>query len=80
MIKEVMEKLRLEKPHFAPSRIWQAYEQLEKVNGNSPKNELIALVSLIRRVTEIDPVLTSYDQTVNRNFQDWVFKKNRREP
>jgi type I restriction enzyme R subunit len=75
MIKEVMEKLRLEKPHFAPFRIWQAYEQLETVKGNSPKNELIALVSLIRRVTEIDPVLTSYDQTVNRNFQDWVFKK-----
>jgi type I restriction enzyme R subunit len=75
MIKEVLEKLKLEKPHFAPSRIWQAYEQLENVNGNSPKNELIALVSLIRRITEIDPVLTSYDQTVNRNFQDWVFKK-----
>ncbi|MGB9929553.1 MAG: type I restriction-modification enzyme R subunit C-terminal domain-containing protein [Methanosarcina sp.] len=75
MIKEVMEKLKLEKPHFAPFRIWQAYEQLEKVNGNSPKNELTALVSLLRRITEIDPVLTSYDQTVNRNFQDWVFKK-----
>jgi len=75
MIKDVLEKLKLEKPHFAPFRIWQAYEQLEKVNGNSPKNELIALVSLIRRITEIDPVLTSYDQTVNRNFQDWVFKK-----
>jgi type I restriction enzyme, R subunit len=75
MIKEVMDKLRLEKPYFAPFRIWKAYEQLEKVNGNSPKNELTALVSLIRRITEIDPVLTSYDQTVNRNFQDWVFKK-----
>ncbi|MGB9940190.1 DEAD/DEAH box helicase family protein [Methanosarcina sp.] len=75
MIKEVLEKLRLEKPHFAPLRIWQAYDQLEKVNGNSPKNELIALVSLIRRITGIDPVLTAYDQTVNRNFQDWVFKK-----
>ena len=75
MIKEVMEKLKLEKPYFAPFRIWQAFEQLEKVNGNSPKNELTALVSLIRRITEIDPVLTSYDQTVNRNFQDWVFKK-----
>jgi type I restriction enzyme R subunit len=75
MIKEVMDKLRLEKPHFAPLRIWQAYEQLEKVNGKSPKNELTALVSLIRRITEIDPVLTAYDQTVNRNFQDWVFKK-----
>ena len=75
MIKEVMNKLKLEKPQFAPLRIWQAYEQLEKVNGNSPKNELIALVSLIRRITEIDPVLTAYDQTVSRNFQDWVFKK-----
>ncbi|KKH93608.1 restriction endonuclease subunit R [Methanosarcina sp. 1.H.T.1A.1] len=75
MIKEVLDKLKLEKPYFAPSRIWQAYEQLEKVNGNSPKNELTALVSLIRRITETDPVLTSYDQTVNRNFQDWVFKK-----
>jgi type I restriction enzyme R subunit len=56
-------------------RVWQAYEQLEKVNGNSPKKELTALVSLIRRVTDIDPVLTAYDLTVNRNFQNWVFKK-----
>ncbi|HWQ48389.1 MAG TPA: DEAD/DEAH box helicase family protein [Methanosarcina sp.] len=75
LIKEVIEKLRLEKPYFAPLRVWQAYEQLEKVNGNSPKNELTALVSLIRRITEIDPVLTSFDQTVNRNFQEWAFKK-----
>lgn len=75
MIKEVRERLKLEKPQFAPLRVWQAYEQLEKVNGNSPKKELTALVSLIRRVTDIDPVLTAYDLTVNRNFQDWVFKK-----
>ncbi|MCM1986641.1 DEAD/DEAH box helicase family protein [Methanococcoides seepicolus] len=75
MIREVLEKLKLEKPHLAPSRVWQAYEQLEKANGNSPKNELTALVSLIRRVTEIDPVLTAYDLTVNRNFQNWVFSK-----
>ncbi|WP_292388015.1 DEAD/DEAH box helicase family protein [Methanosarcina sp. UBA5] len=75
MIKEVIEKLRLEKSHFAPLRIWQAYERLEKVKGNSPKNELTALVSLIRRITEIDPVLTAYDHIVNRNFQNWVFKK-----
>ena len=75
MLKEVLDKLKLEKPQFAPSRIWQAYSQLEKVNGKSPKNELTVLVSLIRRITEIDPVLTAYDQTVNRNFQAWVFKK-----
>jgi type I restriction enzyme R subunit len=75
MIKEVLERLKMEKPRFAPMRVWQAYEQIEKVNGNSPRSELTALVSLIRHVTEIDPVLTAYDLSVNRNFQDWVFKK-----
>ncbi len=75
MIKELLNKLKMEKPQFSPLRVWQAYEQLEKVNGNSPKSELTALVSLIRRVTEIDPILTAYDQTVNRNFQEWVFGK-----
>ncbi|ATU08062.1 type I restriction endonuclease subunit R [Methanohalophilus portucalensis] len=75
MIKEVLEKLKAEKPYLSPLRVWQAYEQLEEVNGNSPKNELTALISLIRRVTEIDPVLTSYDLTVSRNFQNWVFDK-----
>jgi len=35
----------------------------------------VALVSLIRRVTGIDEVLTPYDKTVDRNFKDWVFRK-----
>ena len=39
------------------------------------KNELIALVSLIRKVSGIDANLTSYDKTVDKNFQTWVFKK-----
>jgi type I restriction enzyme R subunit len=45
------------------------------VNGKSPKDELIALVSLIRRVTGMDNKLTAYDKTVDRNFQKWVFDK-----
>jgi type I restriction enzyme R subunit len=36
---------------------------------------LIALVSLIRKVAGIDTTLTSYDKTVDKNFQNWVFKK-----
>ncbi|WP_342304807.1 DEAD/DEAH box helicase family protein [Methanolobus sp. ZRKC5] len=75
MIKELLDKLKMEKPYFAPQRVWKAFEQLEKVNGKSPKSELTALVSLIRRVTEIDPILSAYDLTVNRNFQEWVFSK-----
>ncbi len=59
---------------LAPMHVWHTYEQLKEVNG-SPKNELIALVSLIRKVTGIDDTLMPYDKTVDKNFQTWVFKK-----
>ncbi|MBN2396420.1 MAG: DEAD/DEAH box helicase family protein [Candidatus Atribacteria bacterium] len=75
MIKDLLEKLKLEKPLLAPHYVWEAYSQLEEVKGNSPKNELVALVSLIRRVTGIDRQLTPYNKTVDKNFQDWVFGK-----
>ncbi len=75
MIKEVLDTLKRNKPRLAPANVWQAYEQVEDVSGKSPKNELTALVSLIRRITGIDEPLTSFEQTVNRNFQKWVFDK-----
>ena len=74
MIKEVLEKLQNDKPSLAPSNIWRAYEALEQCNG-SPRNELTAIVSLIRKISGIDSTLTSYDKIVDKNFQDWVFKK-----
>lgn len=74
MIHEVLEKIKLEKPVLSPLRVWQAYEQATRSNG-SPKNELIALVSLIRNVAGIDSSLTPFDKVVDKNFQDWVFKK-----
>jgi len=75
MVKELLEKLKREKPLLAPHYVWDAYAQLEKVKDNSPKNDLVALVSLIRRVTGIDQQLTPYNKTVDKNFQDWVFSK-----
>lgn len=74
MIKDVYELLKTEKPMLAPLHVWRAYEQLGQSNG-SPKNELIALVSLIRKVSGIDTNLTAFDKTVDKNFQDWVFRK-----
>ena len=76
MIKDVLEKLKLDKPLLAPHYVWEAYAQLEEVKANSPKNELVALVSLIRRVSGIDAALTPYSKTVDKNFQDWVWKKH----
>jgi type I restriction enzyme R subunit len=75
MIKELFEKLKSDKPSLAPLKVWKAYEQLENVKGGSPVNELTVLVSLIRRVSGIDEVLTPYDKIVDKNFQDWVFRK-----
>lgn len=75
MIKDLLRKLKVEKPLLAPHYVWEAYAQLEDVKGSSPKNDLVALVSLIRRVTGIDQQLTPYNKTVDRNFQNWVFGK-----
>jgi type I restriction enzyme, R subunit len=74
MIKDLYEKIKADNPLLAPMHVWHSYEQLKEVNS-SPKNELIALVSLIRKVTGIDNTLVAYDKTVDKNFQTWVFKK-----
>jgi type I restriction enzyme R subunit len=74
MIKELVDTIVADKPTLAPLSVWRAYELLESVSGQ-PKNELVALVSLIRKVAGIDTRLTSYDKTVDKNFQNWVFKK-----
>ena len=74
MIKDVLEKLQNDKPTLAPVNVWRAYEALEQCNG-SARNELTAIVSLIRKVSGLDTTLTAFDKTVDKNFQAWVFKK-----
>ncbi|MFB9865645.1 type I restriction endonuclease subunit R [Rufibacter immobilis] len=74
MMKDLVETVKAAKPSLAPLAVWKAYAQLEKVEGQ-PKNELMALVALVRRVSGLDDTLTAYDRTVDRNFQDWVFRK-----
>ncbi len=76
MIKEVMEKIKLEKPMLAPDYVWNAYAALESVKSRQPKDELTALVSLIRRACGIDTQLKPFDKTINENFQIWIFKQN----
>lgn len=84
MIKDLYEKIKTEQPLLAPMHVWRAYAQTDvsvpvpqKAGSSSkgPKNELIALVSLIRKVAGIDDTLNGFDKTVDKNFQDWVFKK-----
>lgn len=80
MIQEVLEKLKLEKPNLAPFSVWKAFEQLDasssSARAGSPKSELIALVSLLRRISGIDATLTDFSSKVDLNFRDWILKKN----
>ena len=76
MIKEVMEKLKLEKPLLAPDYVWDAYTTLNSEKSNQPKDELTALVSLIRKACGIDQKLTPYDKTIDDNFNKWIFKQH----
>ena len=72
MIREVLEKLKSDRPQLAPLRVWQAYALLDEYKGNQPASELTALVALIRRVCGIDGRLSTYSDTVRRNFQNWI--------
>lgn len=75
MVKEVLAKLKEQKPTFAPIHVFEAFQVLETQKSKSPKNELVALVSLIRRVCQIDEHLSNFEEVANRNFQTWVFGK-----
>jgi type I restriction enzyme R subunit len=75
MVKEVLEHLKRHRPQLAPYRVYEAYAELDKAPKDQPKSELIALITLLRRVTGMDARLDPYDEKVRRNFQDWVFRK-----
>lgn len=78
MIKELYDAIQASKPPLAIFKVWQAYSIIDGMTSKRVDDELIALVSLVRRVIGIDDKLTPFDNTVRKNFQDWVFAHNAR--
>ena len=76
MIREVMDRLRNDRPQLSPLRVWQAYSLLDEYKGQPPATELTALVALIRRACGIDGTLLPYAETVRRNFQNWIMTRH----
>ena len=72
MIREILDRLKSDRPQLSPLRIWQAYAMLDEYKGQQPATELTALVALIRRVCGIDRKLSPYSESVRRNFQNWI--------
>lgn len=86
MISELFERLTQEKPMIKLPNLWDAYATQEDNDAagklikrlprtEKPKQELILLVSILRKAVGADEWLNAYDNTVDRNFQEWVFKK-----
>jgi type I restriction enzyme R subunit len=76
MMQNLLEKLKSDKPKLAPYRVWNAYTQLDEYKNGQPVSELMALVSLVRRVCGIDSKIAPYAETVRKNFQDWIMKRH----
>ena len=76
MVREVLEKLRSDRPRLSPLRIWQAYVLLDEYKGDRPVSELTVLVALIRRACGIDSTISRHSDTVRRNFQNWIMKRH----
>ena len=76
MIKDVLAKLKEDRPRLAPLTVWRAYAHLDDYKGENPVNELTALVALIRRVCGLDETLTHHSDRVRRNFQEWILKRH----
>lgn len=74
MIRAVFEKIMHDKPKLSPIFVWKAYEQIDKVKSENPVTELVALISLMRRVCGIDEKISNYSETVKRNFMNWIMK------
>jgi type I restriction enzyme R subunit len=66
----------IERPPYAltPSKLWQAYEQLErsKVRGAGAQRLLTDLISLLRFAAHEDQVLEPFSAVVARRFQAWL--------
>lgn len=78
MIKELYEALNSPPYSLTLEKLWGAYYQIDhkKVKGANNKRMLTDIVSLIRYELKIDNEIAPFSDIVNKNFKDWVFKKN----
>ena len=76
MVKSLLATLKADRPGLAPAYVWDAYAKLENVSGDKPGSELVALVSLLRRVAGPNATLTAYPGQVDRNFKRWIFARH----
>jgi type I restriction enzyme R subunit len=76
MVQEVAEALQQPPFNLTHERVWAAYERALNLKTEGSQQRLLTdLVSLIRFELGVDTELRPYADTVRKNFQEWVFRK-----
>ena len=76
MVQEVAEALQQPPFNLTHERVWAAYERSLELKLNGGVQRLLTdLVSLLRFELGMDSELRPYAETVKKNFQEWVFRK-----
>ncbi len=78
MVKDLRDALLNPPYNLSIDQVWNAYQHVEPkaVKLRTPKGMLTDIIPLIRFELKIDTMLEPYSEIVNRNFRDWVFKRN----
>jgi type I restriction enzyme R subunit len=78
MIKELRDALANPPYNLTIEHIWDAYQRIapERVKHRSTIGLLTDIISMLRFELGIDTLLEPYSEIVNRNFKEWVFRKN----
>jgi type I restriction enzyme R subunit len=76
MVQEVAEALQQPPFNLTHERVWAAYERALNLKTEGSQQRLLTdLVALIRFELGVDTELRPYADTVRKNFQEWVFRK-----
>lgn len=78
MMKELRDALSDSRYHLSVEQIWNAYERIDpkRVKHRTITGMLTDIISLLRFELGIDSLLEPYSEIVNRNFKEWVFRRN----
>ena len=78
MIKDLRDALTNPPYNLTLEQVWNAYQRVmpNLVKTRTPQKMLTDIISLIRFEIGIDKSLEPYSEIINRNFKEWVFRRN----
>jgi type I restriction enzyme R subunit len=78
MIKELRDALTNPPYNLTLEQVWNAYQRVKPnlVKTRTLQRMLTDIISLIKFEIGIDKMLEPYSEIINRNFKEWVFRRN----